>query len=92
MERSVYLRFLCSSTSFEISDAHLNNLFAIETEYANFSRSLAHGYEGALGTNRNICDFIRQAVGSHDRDSISKKMPRSIFKSRLPQSVAKWAQ
>ncbi|KLO18523.1 hypothetical protein SCHPADRAFT_899547 [Schizopora paradoxa] len=71
------------------SIAHLNNLFAIETEYANFSRNLANGYESALGTNRNICDFIQQAVGIHDHGSISKKMN---FKPRLPKSFAKWTQ
>jgi len=76
----------------EESVAHLNNLFAVETEYANFSRSLSNGYEGALTTNRNICELVRQTIGGHDRDSISKKMPRSVFKSRLPQSFVKWAQ
>ncbi|KAI5124503.1 hypothetical protein M0805_003028 [Coniferiporia weirii] len=76
----------------EESIKHFNNLFSLETEYANFSRKLGAGYEVVTSVNNDICSFIQQTVNMHDRGSLSKNMPQSLFVSALPGSFLKFTR
>ncbi|EJD05940.1 uncharacterized protein FOMMEDRAFT_166245 [Fomitiporia mediterranea MF3/22] len=70
----------------EESIGHYNNLLVLENEYANIGRKLNAGFDALTNVNSDICQFIQQSINAHNRGSLLRKMPQSLFGSALPQS------
>lgn len=66
------------------SIGHYNDLISLETDYANASRKLVNSYEAVENVNREICTFVQQSIKAHDRKTISKNLPQSLFVAGLP--------
>ncbi|KAF7796768.1 hypothetical protein EIP86_007951 [Pleurotus ostreatoroseus] len=67
-----------------------NQLIDLEADYATFGRKLIHGFEDLIKTQEGLNTTIRKNLETHDRGTLSKKMPTSIFKTQLPASIMKF--
>ena len=64
-----------------------NALIDLEAEYATFCRDLAHALEDLVDADTEACDRVRRAIEAHDRGTLAKKMPVSLFPTAIPTSV-----
>ena len=69
---------------------HYNDLIELEAEYATFCRSLAHRLDDAVKADGDTCDRVRKIMETHDRNTLSKKLPSSVFASDIPASIMKF--
>ena len=67
----------------------MNNLFALETEYASIQRKVINGFELVSDVNSDICKFLKQTISAHDQGSITKIMPQSLFDTAIPDIFLK---
>ncbi|KAH8117512.1 hypothetical protein DFH11DRAFT_1575467, partial [Phellopilus nigrolimitatus] len=61
-----------------------------EGKCANINRELDTGYGLLADANKDIYNFIRQTIGTHDRSSLSKKLPQTLSIPALPQTFQKF--
>ncbi|KAH9933688.1 hypothetical protein B0H21DRAFT_825760 [Amylocystis lapponica] len=70
------------------SVGHFNRLIDLEAEYAKFGRSIIDGFEDMTRLNQEICGDLGRTVEDHDRNTMSKKMPVSLFPAFPPRLVS----
>lgn len=68
------------------SVGHLNNLFELETKYANASRKLMTNYTILSDANKEACTIVQQAINDQGRKSLTNVLERPAFASSLPSS------
>ncbi|KAJ3554816.1 hypothetical protein NM688_g2911 [Phlebia brevispora] len=66
-----------------------NALIELEADYATFGRNLTHSLDDVVRADQDLRDNIRKIVETHDRHTLSKKMPSSIF-GPTPASVTRF--
>ena len=90
-ERFVLLLFLRVHMAYWIFRVHhYNNLFALESRYANISRKMDGLLGSAVEASASICQHIQQTIVVHDRNASSRRMPESLFKGSMPSVFSKY--
>ncbi|KAF7349256.1 hypothetical protein MSAN_01715100 [Mycena sanguinolenta] len=69
------------------SESHFNVLVDLEEEYAAFHRKIISGMDNMQKNAELFSDTLGDVVQHHDRRSLSKKMPASLF--TLPSTLRK---
>ncbi|KAF7970740.1 hypothetical protein HWV62_23136 [Athelia sp. TMB] len=64
--------------------AHYDALVDLQKDYAEHCRKTTQGWEDLEKINQQICQQIDQAIEDHDRNTLSKKFPKSIFSGPIP--------
>jgi len=64
-----------------------NSLIKLEEEYATFGRNIKSGLADLVKTNQAATEDIRKVIEGHDRGSLIKHMPKSLFNGPFPQSI-----
>jgi hypothetical protein len=82
----LYYDSLCCAASID----RYNHLIELEAEYASFGRSLIHGLDDLTTANRNIHSEIEKIIATHNRSSVVKQVPSSLFASKLPSSIKRF--
>lgn len=67
-----------------------NHLIELEAEYASFGRKLSHALDDLTVANRNVHTDIEKIIQAHDRGSIVKHIPKSLFGGKLPASIQRY--
>jgi hypothetical protein len=71
------------SYDYKRSAGHFNELVDLEKEYAACGRTIVNGLEDILRINEGIGQRLRQTMEDHDRQTLSKKFPNTLFSSPL---------
>lgn len=69
---------------------HYNTLIDLEAEYATFGRNIIHGFDDLVRADQSIRDEAKKIIETHDRSTLSKEMPATLFSSSLPASILKF--
>ncbi len=69
---------------------HYNRLIELEAEYATFGRNLIHGFGDVAKADHELSFSLRKNLEIHDRSTLSKKMPASVFGAALPASIMRF--
>ena len=69
---------------------HYNDLVDMEEEYATFCRNLNQGFEELAKTDHVVNVSVKNIIGTHDRRSLSKKLPLTLFSPTFPASLSKF--
>ncbi|KAI0792899.1 hypothetical protein C8Q75DRAFT_751872 [Abortiporus biennis] len=74
----------------EDSIEHFNTLIGVEAEYGTFGRNLTNALEDVVKSHEDVCLKMRKVVEIHDRGSLEKNAPKSLFSKGLPSSLSKF--
>ncbi|KAF8892601.1 hypothetical protein BD779DRAFT_1784199 [Infundibulicybe gibba] len=68
---------------------HFNTLIDLELEYASYHRKIIDGLEEFIKTTDDNSNNINDLIKNHDRHSLSKRFPTSLFPTSLPAILSK---
>ncbi|KAF8877620.1 hypothetical protein BD779DRAFT_1556937, partial [Infundibulicybe gibba] len=66
-----------------------NTLIDLELEYASYHRKIIDGLEEFIKTTDDNSNKINDIIKNHDRHSLSKRFPASLFPTSLPAILSK---
>ncbi|TFK54143.1 hypothetical protein OE88DRAFT_1642744 [Heliocybe sulcata] len=69
---------------------HFNRLIDLESEYAGYAHKMVGKWEEMLEVNEGIQGQLRRTIQDHDRRSLVKKMPKTLFVKGLPAVCQKF--
>ncbi|KAK7019041.1 hypothetical protein R3P38DRAFT_2980291 [Favolaschia claudopus] len=69
------------------SERHFNNLVDLEKDYAGYHRDIISGIDDVHKSAQVMSNALGKIVQQHDRGSLSKKLPPSLFS--LPSTIRK---
>ncbi|KAJ7128046.1 hypothetical protein C8R46DRAFT_1363623 [Mycena filopes] len=61
------------------SEAHFNTLVDLEEEYSAYHRKIIAGWDDMKKSTEAMSDVLGQVIQHHDRRSLSKKLPTTMF-------------
>ena len=63
-----------------------NSLIGLESEYATYARKMSHSLQDLVKANNETAEVLKKLILAHNA-SAAKRMPKTIFRVPLPQSI-----